>query len=522
MSELISLHHIEKSFGAVKALQAVDLKVHAGEILGLVGENGAGKSTLMKILSGVYPAGSFEGEIHLQGSPVRFDSPKDSEGAGISLIHQELSTFPHLSVAENMAVGHWPLRSGVFKSLIDYPSMLRHSRNWLDQLAADFSAQDQMSSLSTGQQQVVEIAKALSRHSRILILDEPTSSLTQRETARLFALLKKLRTEGCALIYISHRMQEIFELTDRVVVLRDGKSVFTSETKNLKEEQLIQAMVGRKIETFTSTAKDADSTGTAKKLAGLASSGVEILKLDQFKALHRNSGRRYGPLTLSLKTGEVVGFSGLLGAGRSEIFQALCGDETFESSGTVLFKDSSQAFSRLRNAYSRGLGLVAEDRKHQSILPSRSLSENTGCVRLSQKSLWSRVSNTVEKYRSEKDLLILKTKFHSTNQRITELSGGNQQKVIFARVLQNSPDVLILDEPTRGVDVGAKFEIYQLIRHWASGGKAIILISSDLPELMTVSDRILVMAHGQIQGELTKSQFNEEAIMQLAVREATA
>lgn len=502
MSQLIALKNVSKKFGPVQALSGVNLSVQAGEILALVGENGAGKSTLMKILSGVYPAGDFEGEIEAGGQPAHFRSPKDSEAAGIALIHQELSTFPHLTVAENMVVGHWPSSRGMIQPDI----IFENAAHWLKKLDADFSPRQTMSSLSTGQQQVVEIAKALSRHSKVLILDEPTSSLTHRETKKLFALLKELRSQGCGLIYISHRMEEIFELADRVVVLRDGKSVFSSAMKGLSEENLIQAMVGRSID---STLASAQSSATSRIL----------LKARDFKAVHKDSGRVYGPVSFSVAAGEILGFSGLLGAGRSEIFQALCGDLKFETEGILEYKDSPARFEELRKSYQSGFGLVPEDRKWQSLLPTRSLNENTGLVRLSQKSLWSWISSADEKARTEKDLQVLKTRFHTTEQRITELSGGNQQKIIFARVLQNAPDVLILDEPTRGVDVGAKFEIYQLIRQWAREGKAIIVISSDLPELMILSDRILVMAGGRLQGELAKADFHEEAIMKLAVQE---
>lgn len=485
----------------MKALQQVSLEVRAGEILALVGENGAGKSTLMKVLGGVYPSGEFEGQIVGSGKPLQFKSPKDSEASGIALIHQELSTFPHLSVAENIVVGHWPTKNGI----VDFAAIREQASAWLKKLDADFSPDDRMSSLSTGQQQLVEIAKALSRNSKILILDEPSSSLTTRETKKLFALLQELRAQGCGLVYISHRMEEIFALADRVVVLRDGKGVFTSEMAGLTEQVLIQNMVGRNIEK--------DSSRVQKNI-----SAAPVLSVRELLAKNLASGKIYGPVSFEISPGEILGFSGLLGAGRSEILQALCGDEAYKVSGEVLYKGSAAAFAELRLSYRRGFGLVPEDRKVQSILPTRSLNENAGLVRLSQKIPWSWVSSKFEEDRSTEDLKVLNTRFHSTDQKITELSGGNQQKIIFARVLQNQPDVLILDEPTRGVDVGAKFEIYQLIRKWAAEGKAIIVVSSDLPELMSLSDRILVMASGRIRGELKNPPFSEEAIMKLAIQ----
>jgi D-xylose transport system ATP-binding protein len=499
VATLIALKNISKSFGPVRALHSVSLTVAGGEILALVGENGAGKSTLMKVLSGLYPAGDFEGQIEVLGQALQFRSPKDSEDAGIALIHQELSTFPHLTVAENMVVGHWPTRHG----WIHHESMREQAAGWLKKLGADFTPDQKMSTLSTGQQQVVEIAKALAKNSKILILDEPTSSLTQRETKKLFALLNELKAQGCGLVYISHRMEEIFSLADRVVVLRDGQSVFSAEVAGLKEETLIQAMVGRSLE-------------SAPTVVSAAQSAV-ALQVQDFRAVHKETRRTYGPASFQVARGEILGFSGLLGAGRSEIMQAICGDSAFEISGELKLKGSVSAFQALREAYQRGFGLVPEDRKQQSLLHNRSLNENTGLLRLSQKNPWAWVSGDLENHRSEADLKLLNTRFHSTGQKISELSGGNQQKIVFARVLQNQPDVLILDEPTRGVDVGAKFEIYQLIRQWARDGKAIIVISSDLPELMTLSDRILVMAGGRIRGELQRP-FQEEAIMKFAIQ----
>lgn len=503
-SSLIDLKDISKNFGAVQALKGVSLSLEPGQVLALVGENGAGKSTLMKILSGVYPAGDFKGQIQVNGQPVHFKSPKDSEASGISLIHQELSTFPDLSVAENMVVGHWPASKG----WLDHKKIYANAKLWLQKLDSDFLPEQKMSSLSTGQQQVVEIAKALSRNSKVLILDEPTSSLTTRETQRLFSIIKELKSQGCGLIYISHRMEEVFSLSDRICVLRDGKSVFTSDTKEVSESQVIQHMVGRSLEQMFPARK----APTSKD---------EILTLEGFAAKEKASGVHRGPLNLRLRKGEILGFGGLLGAGRSEILQALAGDQRYETFGKIIYKGQEQSWNNLRKSYHHGFGIVPEDRKQQSLLPTRSLTENTGILRLSQKFLFSWVDNNQEKQRAEKDLRALNTKFHSESQKITELSGGNQQKVVFSRVLQNAPDVLILDEPTRGVDVGAKFEIYQMMQAWTEQGKAILLVSSDLPELMAMSDRILVMSEGHFQKELDRSEFQEEVIMKWAIHKGT-
>jgi ABC-type sugar transport system ATPase subunit len=499
LPDLIQLQDISKNFGPVQALSSVNLTLQPGEILALVGENGAGKSTLMKVLGGVYPAGEFQGVIKINGYAVQFRSTVDSEKNGVSLIHQELSTFPHLTVAENLVAGHWPHKMG----WIDSKEINQTADQWLAQLGADFSSLQKMSSLSVGQQQLVEIAKALSKKSKILILDEPTSSLSSRESEKLFSLIKKLRAQGCGLIYISHRMEEIFALADRVTVLRDGQSVFTGALKDVQPATLIKHMVGRTIENFY---PPTNNSLTAKNIFNLAG----------FSAFKRAAKTMYGPVSFSLFEGEILGFAGLLGAGRSEIMQALCGDEAFDASGQVEFDGQLRSLQSLRKSFRSGLGLVPEDRKTQSLLPSRTLVENTGILRLSQFFSLRWVSPSFEKKKTQDDLKVLNTKFNSVDQKITELSGGNQQKVIFARILQNNPRILILDEPTRGVDVGAKFEIYQLMRTWTKQGKSILLISSDLPELMAMSDRILVMGDGKIRGELKREEFHQEKIMHWA------
>ncbi len=491
----------------MRALTAVDLHLQAGEILALVGENGAGKSTLMKVLSGVYGRGEYEGTIHVDGQLQSFQTTVDSEKAGIALIHQELSTFPHLTVAENLMVGHWPVSKNPFLAklgAVDTSAIVASANLWLGKLGADFNATDLMSTLSTGQQQLVEIAKALSRQSKILILDEPTSSLSAREADQLFARLKELRVAGCGLIYISHRMEEIFSLCDRVTVLRDGKSVFTGEVKDVNPATLVKHMVGRTIENFYPPSLNVKTN-------------VESLAVKNFTANRRHSNRHYGPISFNVTEGEILGFAGLLGAGRSEILQALCGDEAYMTQGEVILCGKIVDRKTLQRSFHAGLGLVPEDRKNQSLLPSRTLVENTGLLRLSQTSKLSWVPVDEETERTKKDLKVLNTKFGTVEQTITELSGGNQQKVIFARILQNNPKILILDEPTRGVDVGAKFEIYQLMREWTKQGRSILMISSDLPELMAMSDRILVLSEGRVRGELAREKFDQEKIMHWAL-----
>jgi D-xylose transport system ATP-binding protein len=478
----------------------VNLTLHQGEILALVGENGAGKSTLMKVLGGVYPHEEFQGQIFVNNQEVQFSSTNDSRLSGISLIHQELSLFPDLTVAENLMVGNWPSHYG----FVNLKKMNELADHWLQKLGIHFSSMQKMSTLSVGQQQLVEIAKALSRQSKILILDEPTSSLTARETEKLFSLLNELKKQGCGLIYISHRMEEIFSLADRVTVLRDGQSVFMSPIKEVDSKTLIKHMVGRTIENFYPASE-------------LAPQNKTVLKVKNFTAIKKTTQQKFGPIDFYLNQGEILGLSGLLGAGRSELLQALCGDEAYTAAGEIFLDDQKLELLTLQNSFRSGFGLVPEDRKTQSLLPSLSLTVNTQLLRISQKKLWGWVSETEEKQRTQKDLKVLNTKFNSVDQKITELSGGNQQKIIFARILQNNPQILILDEPTRGVDVGAKFEIYQLMRQLTKQGRSILLISSDLPELMSMSDRILVLSSGKIQGELNKNDFEQEKILQWAL-----
>lgn len=515
---MLSLRGIRKSFGPVRALSGVDFDLSAGEVHAVIGENGAGKSTLMKILSGIYPDGEFEGKIFVNQNPTHFKNTLDSEIAGISLIHQELSVFLDLTVAENMVVGHWGphLKS---TGLIDFEKIQTWSNHWLKMLGARFDSSTLMRSLSIGEQQIVEIAKAISRNSKILILDEPTSSLTQAETNELFKVIRNLRQSGCGLIYISHRMEEVFELSDRVTVLRDGASVFSSDMKSTTPDELIRHMVGRTLDQFY-PAKIQSKDSSISELNFSVKNFTAKMRGSQTSSESSNGTQsiEVGPLSFEIKKSEIVGLSGLLGAGRSELVQAICGDDRFDTQGEITIGGKKYLSSAISQAFQNGIGYVHEDRKNQSILPFRSLEENTSIIRLNQKGSLAVCSPQFESKRALADLGLMKTRFHTTDQDILELSGGNQQKVVFARVMQNNPDVIILDEPTRGVDVGAKFEIYQILRDWTAQGKSILMISSDLPELIGMCDRILVMSAGKITGEVRRPDFNQTKIMQYALQ----
>jgi D-xylose transport system ATP-binding protein len=501
----IELRKISKRFGGVKALTDVSLTIRPGEVLALVGENGAGKSTLMKVLSGVIPFGDFEGQILIDGKEQDFRSPSEADKAGIAIIHQELASFPQLTVAENIFLGHWPLKNG----LIHWEKMNVEAEQWLQEIGADVSALALMSTLSTGSRQLVEIAKAISRKATTLILDEPTSSLTPGETKKLFAVMDRLKSKNTALVYISHKMEEIFALATRVAVLRDGSCVFESLAGETDEARLISLMVGRPLNRLF-----------PEKPSGLIDTvSSPVLEARDF-AVEQHAGRdQIGPLSFTLRPGEILGFAGLLGAGRSEIFEALLGGyPRSHRSGTVLFKGEVFSPGSPREGLRGGIGLIGEERKRDSLFAQRSLEENVSISRLASGCLARILNRRTEQASAQSRLESLHTRFNQTEQKISDLSGGNQQKVILGRLLEIAPDVLVLDEPTRGVDVGAKYEIYQMIFELTRAGKGLIVISSDLPELMALSDRIIVMSLKRYAGELQRSEFTQERVMELAIR----
>ncbi len=500
MLELVSLQKVSKRFPGVIALDQVSLSVYDGEVLGLVGENGAGKSTLMKVLSGVYPHGTYGGNIQVNGKEVHLKDTLQAQRAGIGIIHQELSAFPNLTVAENLFVGKWPKKNG----LVDWRKVKDNAKHWLSMVEANIDPMQLMSTLSVGNQQLVEIAKALSQNSQVLILDEPTSALTPKEVKVLFNIIRKLKAEGKGLVYISHKMEEIFELTDRITVLRDGKSVFTGKTSELNEHTLISHMVGRSLDKLFPPRPD------RKK-------GKVLFQVKNFSGRTYDGKKKFGPMNFSLQAGEILGFAGLLGAGRSEFFSAAFGDTLFETSGELLIDGSPRKILNPAAALMQNLALVPEDRKHESIFEKRSIHENISISRLIKGSLVKKLQTSEEIELTEKSIKQLRVKCSSREQHIGNLSGGNQQKVIIARSLQAQPQVLILDEPTRGIDVGAKYEIYEILFALAAQGKSLLVSSSDLLELIGICDRIVVMNQGAQKGILEQSDFSQEKIMALAV-----
>jgi ABC-type sugar transport system ATPase subunit len=503
---IIKLVEVTKRFPGVTALDRVSLEIYKGEILGLVGENGAGKSTLMKILSGVFSSREYDGQILWSGQVVSFQLPSDAESAGIAIIHQELANFQHLTVAENLFIGHWPLVTSSAQNLgvIDWEKLNTDAKYWLDMVGANCKPDDLVADLSIGTQQLVEIAKALSRKSEILILDEPTSSLTPHESSHLIRLMKDLRANGKALVFISHKMDEVFELCDRLVVLRDGHTVHATKTADITLDGLVGHMVGRQV-------KDIYPASPERKR------GPVILDVKNLVAKIEGHRDVLGPVNLQIHAGEILGIGGLLGAGRSELLKAILGDyRATILSGEIFVEGRKHVFQNPQAALDSGLSYVSEDRKGESILPQRSLMENASISKLTVRLKKFLIDANDESSACESRLNELNTRFANINQEIVQLSGGNQQKVIIARAMETDSRLIILDEPTRGIDVLAKKEIYEIIFKLAVQGKAILLISSDLPELMALSDRIAMMKNGQIQGLVMRKDFTQKGLMRLA------
>ncbi len=488
----LELKNITKSFPGVLAVQDVTLAAYPAEILALVGENGAGKSTLMNILSGAFTADS--GIILLDGSEVKISSPRRAHELGIAMIHQELALIPQMSVAQNIFLGREPLFAA--GTLVDTKTMLNNAQGILDQLGLDFAVNALISDLSIAQRQMVEIAKAISIKSRVIILDEPTSALSERESIKLFSLMRSLREQGVTLIYISHRMEEIFDLSDRVAVMRDGQLVGIAPTKELNANSIVQMMVGRELKEFF------PKTETQRGDVAL-----EVRNL--------RSGVHLKDATFTLYKGEIVGLAGLVGSGRTEIARVLFGADKNEGgeirvAGQVVQIHSPQEAIRL------GIGLVTEDRKAQGLFLGQSVRSNASV------SLFERLSRFGFLFYAKIDqwtrgaIQQLNIRVANLEQRVGNLSGGNQQKVVIARWLAVNPQILILDEPTRGIDVSSKAEIHSLISELAAKGMAILMISSELPEILGISDRILVMREGQLMAEFSRAEATQDRIMQAA------
>lgn len=488
---LLRMSGITKAFPGVKALDQVSFQLEAGEIHALLGENGAGKSTLMKVLSGVYRKD--EGQISLSGQEVEINSPRQASELGIGIIHQELNLVPALSVMENIFLGREPRKGW---GLIDFAQMKEAAAAVLAELDADIEPEDLIEDLSIGKQQLVEIAKALSYATKILIMDEPTTALTETETQSLFAVIRNLAKKGLGIIYISHRMEELFALSDRITVMRDGQYVGTVVTKQTKFEDLIKMMVGREL------------SARFPKIPCCA--GEVVLQVEKL--------RRRGVLenvSFELHQGEILGVAGLMGSGRSELARALFGADPLDS-GTILISGEEVKVTSPQAAIAAGIALVTEDRKGQGLILGMSIRENMTLPSLKECCQQGIISPLAEENIVTEYLENLKIRTPNGEKMVSELSGGNQQKVVLAKWLATKPKVLIMDEPTRGVDVGAKAEIYQIMSQLVKQGVAILMISSELPEILGLSDRVLVMHRGTLAADIPIEEASQEKIMAYA------
>ena len=495
MSEsiILEMNHIRKEFPGVVALKDVSFQLRAGEVHALLGENGAGKSTLIKVLAGIYNADG--GEIRINGTRVIIGSVLDAYKNGISVIHQELVLVPHMTVAENIYLGREPSSSG---GLVDYKKMNRDAKAILDSFELDIAPEDKIARLSIAQQQMVEIIKSLSFNARILVMDEPTSSLSEKDVVFLFETIKKLRKSGVGIIYISHRMSELKQITDRITVLRDGEYIGTRDTAAASNDELIAMMVGRQLTNYYTR-----TFGEPQEPV------LEVKNLSDGKLL-RN-------VSFALRRGEILGFAGLVGAGRSEVMKCVFGIEPF-SSGEILVDGKPVRINNPDEAMNLGIALVPESRKLEALFPAQSVTFNITIKVLGEfiRGIFVDKTRELDITRKYVDGMTIKTPTYA--QLLGNLSGGNQQKVVIGRWLATNPKILILDEPTKGVDVGAKAEIYAIMNNLVREGVSIIMISSELPEVINMSDRVVVMNDGRVAECLPREGLTQEKIMQYATQ----
>ena len=492
MSEyILELNGITKIFPGVKALDNVQFQLKTGEIHALMGENGAGKSTFIKVITGVHQAE--EGQMFLDGKEVHFKGPLDARAAGIAAIYQHVTSYPHLTVAENIFMGHEKLKHGI----IQWPEMNAAANKLLAQLNADFDATEEMGALSVAQQQMVEIAKALSMEARIIIMDEPTAALTKRESEELYKIAEKLRDEGTSIIFISHRFEDMYRLASRVTVFRDSQYIGTYDVDKITNADLVKAMVGREI-------KDLFPKPEVKI-------GDEVLRVEN---LSRTG--YFKDVSFNVRAGEILGFTGLVGAGRTEVVQTIFGIEKY-TSGKIFMEGKEVKIGSPMEATKLGIGLLPEDRQHEGLILDWGIGHNITLAELKQFSK-NGIINPKQENEAAKDLAEkVDTKAQTIFDKASSLSGGNQQKIVVAKILASDLKVIILDEPTKGVDVGAKAEIYEIMGDLAQQGYAIVMISSEMPEMLGMADRIVVMCNGKLTGELKRGEATQEAILEKAM-----
>ena len=488
---LLKISAIGKQFPGVRALHNVDLTLNQGEVLSLVGENGAGKSTMMKILAGVHTPD--EGTIELDGRAVQIGSVRDAQKHGIALIHQELNLSDNLNIAANIFLGNEPHKFGV----LDRKRIHEESAGYLERVGLDFPTDTLVADLTIGHQQLVEISKALSVDARIIIMDEPTSSLSQKESESLFEVIRDLKSQGIAIIYISHRLGEVMELSDRVAVLRDGENAGELVGDEITHDAMVKLMVGRDLSQFY------NRTATPP--------GEVVLELDRLRTpVHPGD-----EISFSVRSGEIVGIAGLVGAGRTELLQTIFG-VTPAVGGTMKLEGRELNPKTSLEAIDSGVVLAPEDRKRHGLVLEMSVRENTSLARLRQDQKVGMIDFRGEAELAEKTIKKMNVKTPHAEQIVQYLSGGNQQKVVLGKWLAMNPRLLLLDEPTRGIDIGSKQEIYRLMEELAASGVAVLFVSSEMEEVLGMADRALIMHEGAITGELSRDQLSEEAIMQLA------
>lgn len=497
MSEyILELKKISKSFSGVEVLHEVAFSLRPGEVHALLGENGAGKSTLVKIITGVYQPD--HGEILLNGVPVHFNDTRESRKAGITAIYQELSLFPDLDVAENIFVGRQPVTAG---GRIDWKKLYKEAEQLLSSLGVHLDLKQNARNLSIAQQQMVEIARAISINARILIMDEPTSSLTLNEVAELFRLVRRLRKDGTAIIFISHRLEELFEIADRVTVFRDGSYIDTRSMKDISRDELIRLMVGRTLSKLFPK-QDMEAGDVILQVENLSRTGV------------------FENISFDLHKGEILGMAGLVGAGRTNVARAIFGVEP-PTSGRILIEGRKVMITSSREAKKLGLAYVPEDRQLHGLIPAMSITSNISLSMLEDYAWRGWLRDEVERKAAYAGARQMEVRASHIWQNARELSGGNQQKVVLAKWLSTKPRILILDEPTRGIDVGAKAAVHALMSKLAAEGMAILMISSELPEVLGMSDRVIVMREGRMTGHFTRAEATQEKIISAATQAVT-
>ena len=491
---ILTMKDIDKSFPGVHALDHVNFEVRRGEVHALMGENGAGKSTLMKVLTGIYQKDS--GSITYKGQEVAFHNTREAQDNGVVIVHQELNMVGDLTVAQNIFIGREP-KKGI---RVDDKKMIEDSRKLFQDLNIEIDPREKMSNLTVGKQQMCEIAKAISYHSKVIVLDEPTSSLTAPEVEKLFKMMRQLKAQGISLIYISHKMDEIFNICDEISVLRDGSLVMTKECKDTDMNELISAMVGRSLDNRFPPVDNEP--------------GEKILSV-------QNLSSKYAPkiqnVSFDIRKGEIFGFYGLVGAGRTELLETIFGIRT-RAEGNVIYDGKIMNFSSPRDAMDHGFALITEERKANGLFLKGDITFNTTIANMNHYKNGAVLSHDRMVRATAEEIKIMHTKCMGPDDMITSLSGGNQQKVIFGKWLERSPSVFMMDDPTRGIDVGAKYEIYELIINMAKQGKTIIVVSSEMPEILGITNRIGVMSNGRLAGIVNTKETNQEELLRLSAK----